>query len=107
VHPRDRDQIEVGSVARIRFSSFNQRTTPQLNGKVILIAPDLVSNQRTGEAFYVVRITLDEGEIERLGGKKLVPGMPAEVQITTGERVALSFLVKPLQDQISKAFRER
>jgi len=106
IAPQDIDQIALGQKAVLRLSAFNQRTTPELNGKVSRIAANLTQDQRTGLSFYVVRVALPAAERARLGGLALVPGMPAEAFIETGRRTALSYLLKPLGDQLSRAFRE-
>ena len=105
VSPQDIDQLRLGQDSILRLSAFNQRTTPELNGKVSLIAADLISDQRTGAQYYPVRIVLAEGERERLGGLKLLPGMPVEGFIQTGYRSVYSYLTKPLADQVARAFR--
>ena len=99
------DQVSLGQPTRIRFPAFNQRTTPEVNGSVIHISADRMQDQQ-GASFYMVQITLDEGEVDRLGSQVLTPGMPAEIFIETDERTPLSFLLKPLTDNFSKAFRE-
>jgi HlyD family secretion protein len=91
----------------LRFATFNQRTTPEINGTVTRIGADLTQDQKTGAGYYVVRITMPAEEVARLGGLKLIPGMPVEAFIQTDSRSVMSYLVKPLQDQIAKAFRER
>ena len=98
-----------GQRAVVRLPAFNQRTTPELFGIVKLISADLTKEtQPSGQtaAYYTARIELGEGELARLKGLRLVPGMPAESHIQTGERTALSYFLKPLSDQIAKAFRE-
>ena len=105
--PQDIDQVRVGQSAALRFSAFNQRTTPELNGVVSRVSADLTTDQRTGAAYYIVRITLSESEIGRLDGLRLVPGMPVEAFIRTGERTVLSYVTKPFTDQINRAFRGR
>lgn len=106
IAPRDIDQIQLGHRARLRLSAFNQRTTPELSGHVARIAADLTTDEKTGLSFYLVRIAVTHDELAKLAGLTLVPGMPAEAMIQTGERTALSYLVKPLSDQINRAFRE-
>ncbi len=106
VQPNDIDQVNLGQKAVLRFSAFNQRSTPELNGRVDKISADLARDQTTGLPYYVIRIRLEEIEIQRLGDQNLLPGMPVETFIQTGERSALSYFVKPLQDQITRAFRE-
>ena len=106
ISPQDIDQIQPGQPAVLRLSAFNQRTTSELNGEVNRIAADLTQDQRTGLSHYLVRITIPAEELSRLGKLTLVPGMPAEAFIQTGERTVISYLVKPLTDQIMRAFRE-
>ncbi|WP_027576493.1 HlyD family type I secretion periplasmic adaptor subunit [Bradyrhizobium sp. WSM1743] len=105
--PQDIDQIRVGQRALLRFAAFNLRTTPELNGRVIEVAADVTQDSKTGAGYYTIRISLPDQELARLEGLKLVPGMPVEAFIQTGERTALSYLVKPISDQIMKAWRER
>jgi HlyD family secretion protein len=107
VPPQDIDQLQLGQKAVLRFSTFNQRTTPELNGTVSRISADATQDQRTGANSYTIRIALPPQEIARLGDVKLVPGMPVEAFLQTGDRKAMSYLVKPLMDQITRAFRER
>ncbi|WP_114008023.1 HlyD family type I secretion periplasmic adaptor subunit [Cohaesibacter intestini] len=107
VNPRQIDRISPLQEARIRFPSFDQRTTPELNGKLQTVSADLVTDEKSGLSFYRVRLGIDETEVGKLEGKKLIPGMPAEVYLQTGDRSILSYLVKPLTDQIAHALRER
>jgi HlyD family secretion protein len=106
VAPQDIDQLQPGQATMLRLSAFNQRTTPELKGKVSLIAADHVTDQHSGIQYYPVRITFAEGERERLGAAKLVPGMPVEGFIQTGYRTVFSYLTKPLSDHLNRAFRE-
>lgn len=107
ISPRDIDQVHAGVQARLRFSAFNQQTTPQIAGEVASISPDLSRDPITGEVYFTVRIAIPESEQAKLGSNKLQPGIPVEVHITTEDRTALSYLVKPLADQVNRAFRER
>jgi HlyD family secretion protein len=106
IAPKDIDQIQPGHKTVLRMSAFNLRTTPELNGYVSRIAADLTVDERTGRSYYLVRISVPHEEISKLKDLSLVPGMPAEAMIGTGDRTALSYLVKPLSDQINRAFRE-
>ncbi len=107
VEPRDIDQVQVGQPVVLRFSAFNMRTTPELNGTVARVGADTSVDQRTGQSYYLVRVAMTEDEIKRLGDVKLKPGMPVEAFIQTGERTMLSYLVKPLRDQLQRTFREK
>ena len=106
VLPKDIDQIHLGQKALLRLSAFNLRTTPELSGAVSRIPADLTTDPRSGLSHYVVRLAVSRAELKKLGSLTLVPGMPAEALIQTGDRTALSYLLKPLSDQISRAFRE-
>jgi len=107
IAPQDIDQLRLGQSAVLRFSAFNQRTTPEINGTLSRVSPDTVTDQRTGQIYYTARIKVPPEEIARLGTVKLVPGMPVEVFVQTGERKVLSYLMKPLNDQLARAFREK
>lgn len=102
VQPQDIASVRPGQAAVLRFPALD-RTTPELVATVDRVSPDLVRDERSGLAFYVARIRLDAAAT----GLGLVPGMPVEAQIQTGERTALSYLMKPLTDQVARAFRER
>jgi len=106
IAPQDIDQLSVGQNAILRLSAFNQRTTPELTGTISRIGADLTKDQVTGLAYYVVRIAVSPEEVTQLEDLVLVPGMPAEAFIQTGERTMISYLVKPLSDQISRALKE-
>ncbi|WP_210482685.1 HlyD family type I secretion periplasmic adaptor subunit [Microvirga antarctica] len=106
VAPQDIDQLRQGLDTVLRLSAFNQRTTPEIVGRVSRIAADLVVDPRSGISHYPVRIDIADSERDRLGGAKLVPGMPVEGFIQTGYRTVLSYLTKPLTDNIARAFRE-
>jgi HlyD family secretion protein len=107
VAPQDIDRLQVGQAAGLRFPSFDQRTTPELNGRVTRIAADVSEDKRTGSFFYLVRLGVTKEELAKLDGAKLMPGMPLEAFIRTADRTVLSYLTKPLVDQARKAFREK
>ena len=106
VNPQDIDQIQIGQAAMLRFSALNQRTTPEIFGKVTRIAADATTDQRTGQAYYTIRIGMPPSEIVKLGDVRLLPGMPVEAFVQTGERTMISYLTKPLRDQVMRMFRE-
>ncbi|WP_205687919.1 HlyD family type I secretion periplasmic adaptor subunit [Ciceribacter ferrooxidans] len=106
VRPADIDQLHAGQQAVLRFSAFSQRTTPEIFGTVETIGANLSASKETGETWYTVRIDMSREEIAKLGNLVLQSGMPVEAFIETGERTALSYLTKPLADQIARAMRE-
>ena len=107
LQPNDIDQVRTGQKAFVRFSAFNQRLTPQLIGAVSYVSADTSHDQQTNAPYFTVRIALSEDELRRLGGLQLVPGMPAEVFMQTGSRTMMSYLLKPITDQLHRAFIER
>jgi len=107
ISPQDIDQLSIGQTASLRFSAFNQRTTPEISGAISRISADVTADQRTGQNFYTIRISISPDELARLGTVKLLPGMPAEVFAKTYDRTVMSYFIKPLHDQVMRAFRER
>ena len=107
IAPQDIDQARSHTEATLRFPAFNQRTTPSLSGHVTSISAELTHEQQSNQSYYVAEIAINDSEADKLKKLKLVPGMPAEVQIKTDARSALSYMVKPLADQFEKAFKER
>ncbi|PKP75236.1 MAG: HlyD family type I secretion periplasmic adaptor subunit [Alphaproteobacteria bacterium HGW-Alphaproteobacteria-6] len=106
VAPINIDEIAIGQAVTLRFAAFDSRSTPELFGQIARISADALSDERNQTSFYRVEVMLDPGEAARLGGLALVPGMPVEVFIRTGERTPLAYLVKPLADYFNRAFRE-
>jgi HlyD family secretion protein len=106
VQPQDIDQLHIGQGASLRFSAFDQSTTPDCRGELRHVSPDLTSDARTGATFYLVRIDVVEAEAHCLGSLALRPGMPVEAFLATQRRTVLSYLTKPLADQIARAFRD-
>lgn len=107
VAPQDIDQIHVGQHAVLRFAAFNQRTTPEVDGEVIHIGADVTQEDKATEPYYSVRIRVTESGLASLQGLQLLAGMPVEAFIETTPRTVASFLVKPLTDQLARAFRGR
>jgi len=111
VAPQDVDQVALGAKVIVRILAGDQRTMPDLNGKLTLVSADLardppVAGQESA-TYYLVRVALPADEARRLGDVKLIPGMPAEVFIQTYARTPLQYLLKPLHEQIARTFRER
>jgi HlyD family secretion protein len=107
IPPQDIDQIVIGQTVDLRFSAFNQRTTPEIPGSVDRVGADLTTDEHTGLSYYTARIDVRPEILAHLGEMKLLPGMPVEVFLETEERTTLSYLAKPLLDQIARAFREQ
>ncbi len=107
VEPNNIDQVRVGQDVTLRFSAFDSRTTPELFGEVLQVSADAFTDERAGASFYRAEIRLKEGEIEKMPEDlALIPGMPVEAFIRTADRTPIAYLVKPLADYFTKAFRE-
>jgi HlyD family secretion protein len=107
VQPQNIDQVAVGQRAHIRFPTFNTRITPDIGAEVIQVSADTSRLDANTPPFYAVRLRIPAAEMTKLAGNKLKPGMPAEAFIQTTARSPLSYLVKPLTDQMAHTFRER
>ena len=104
----DIDKVAVGQKVVLRFTSLDQRTTPELDGTVVSVAPDLVADARTGEPYYTMRVAAEAVETAKLpADTRLIPGMPVEAFIQTGDRSVLSYLLHPITEQFSRTFIER
>lgn len=107
IDPINIDQVYVGQESVLRLSALNTRTTPELFGAVTNVSADAFTDEQTGISYYRAEVQLNEGELDRLDdGITLVPGMPAEVYIQTGERTPIEYLMKPLTDYFNRAARE-
>jgi len=106
IAPRDIDKVQAGASAKVRLSAFNQRTTPEIDGEITQVSPDMITEPQTGRGFYLATIAIPPKQIERLAGVTLKPGMPAESIIRTGSRTPLSYLLKPFNDSITRTMRE-
>ena len=100
------DEVHVGQSVRVIFAAFSARTTPQLLGHLVTVSADAMSDQATKASFYRAEIELEPGEIEKLGGQTIIPGMPVQAYISTGNRSPMVYLLKPFMDYFQMAFRE-
>jgi len=107
IMPRDIEQLYVGQWAFLRFAALNQRTTPEIEGDVVMVSADLTQDQRTGTSYYTARISLKPDQVAHLGEARLVPGMPVDAFIQTPGRTVLAYLIKPLREQAERALKER
>jgi len=106
VTPADIDKVAAGQQVLLRFPAFDLHDTPEIRGIVSFVAPDISYDERTNQAYYPTRIAPDPADLERLGGLQLIPGMPVEAFIETGNRRVISYLIKPIVDQMKRSFRE-
>ncbi|BBK35688.1 HlyD family type I secretion periplasmic adaptor subunit [Allostella sp. ATCC 35155] len=108
VNPKDIDTVRVGATARVRLTAFNQRETPQIDGKVIQVSADAILDPQTGISSYNARIAVPVEALHaaNLDSSQLLPGMPAMAMIWTGQRTALEYFLQPFLTAMQTAFRE-
>jgi epimerase transport system membrane fusion protein len=106
VAPNDIDRLELGKTADIRFSAFNNATTPVIEGKLTRISADRLTDERSGEPYYLVRVKVTDDGMKKLANRKLQPGMPAEVLINAGDRTMLEYLLKPARNMFATSMIE-
>lgn len=107
ISPINIDEVSVGQRVVLRFSAFSSRTTPEIDGTLVRVSPDAVTDEATQMQYYRAEVAIPQAERDKLGSLPLIPGMPAEVYIQTGERSPLAYLAKPLADYFARAFREQ
>ena len=102
------DNVHTGQKATVRLTGLNQRTTPVLNGLVDYVSADAIADGSNGphREVYLARVTVPAAELQRIPGFSPTPGMPAEIMIQTETRTFANYLVKPVLDSMSRAFRE-
>ena len=107
VKPQDIDNVVIGMKSKIQLTAYKGKKVPKLNGEVINISPDILTNEQTRESYFLARISISKKDIEKLKSKiELYPGMPAQVFIITGSRSLISYMFTPISDSAYKAFRE-
>jgi len=106
VDPQAIDQVFIGQVAKVLFPAFNMRTTPELFGSVSSVSPSAVTDPAGGMRYFRIELLIPTEELAKLGEVTLIPGMPVEAFLQTGERSVLTYLTKPLVDQLNRAFRD-
>ncbi|MCF8983844.1 HlyD family type I secretion periplasmic adaptor subunit [Pseudomonas syringae] len=106
VSTNDIDRVAVGRLTDVRFSAFNSATTPVIQAVVTRVSADRLTDPASGDPYYLVRVKLTDEGLKRLEGRKLQPGMPAEVLINAGERTMLEYLMKPARNMFVKSMIE-
>ena len=106
VAPNDINRVAVGKFADIRFSAFNSATTPVIPSVVTSISADRLTNEKTGAPYYLIRAQVTPEGVAKLGDRKLLAGMPADVLVNTGERTMLQYLLQPARNAISESMIE-
>lgn len=106
VNTADIEKLYVGQSSRIRLSAFDQAEVPEATGRIINISADSLEDERTGQFYYVAQVKMDTEQTDQIAALDLMPGMPADLFVNTGERTALSYLARPLSDRLARTFIE-
>ena len=108
--PQDIDQVRIGQIAEVRFPSFKKRDLPRIDGRLISVSADRLMDDNDGRKvpYYLTRVEISSESLQALTSAKLVllPGMPAEVLVITGDRTMLQYLLAPLSDTVARSFRQ-
>jgi len=107
VRPDQADTIQPGMDAHVSFNAYKQRRLPQILGTVETVSADRLVDQRTGQPYFNVVVTVDKKELEDYKDVKLMPGLPVDVAIATGTRTMMEYFLSPVLDVIEKGMRER
>ncbi len=106
VNTADIEKLFVGQTTRVRLSAFDQGDVPEATGRIVDISADSLEDDRTGQPYYTARVKLDAEQPQEVAGLELLPGMPADLFVNTGERTALSYLAQPLMARLARTFIE-
>jgi membrane fusion protein, type I secretion system len=107
VKPTDIDEVTPGGSAQVRLTAYNFRTTLPVDGKVVHISADSIIDDNTGAAYYRVDIEVPTEALAALGDNvKVLPGMPAQVMIETGEQTLMDYLLNPIVASFDVALKE-
>jgi len=106
VSPMDIDRVTPGMEATVRFSAFKNATTPTIKGVLTKISADRLVDEQTGNPYYLARVEVSDEGKKMLGTLVLVPGMPAEVLIKTGERTFFDYLMQPARNAFARSLIE-
>ncbi len=106
VKPEEVDKVHLDQPARMRFRSLNARTTPEIAGKVYYVSADRLSDSKTGQPYYAVRLKIAGDAQNAVPLGELIAGMPVDSSIATGQRTFLQYLAQPMLESLSKAFAE-
>ena len=99
-------ELRVGLRTDVRLTTYRQRDTPLIAGKVVYVSADSLADRQTGAPYFAVHVELDRDSLAHAGGLAVVPGMGAEVFVRTRERTAFDYLIEPLVNAIRRSFRE-
>ncbi len=106
--PNDVDVVRIGQRAEVHLTAYSQRNLPRINGELTYVSADSLIDETDGQRYFEARVRVDADQLAALGDEiRLMPGMPAEAMILTGERTALDYLLQPMLDTMRRGMREQ
>ncbi|MEM9760732.1 MAG: HlyD family efflux transporter periplasmic adaptor subunit, partial [Pseudomonadota bacterium] len=106
IETADIERLSIGQSTRVRLTAFDQADLPEASGRIYDISADRLEDERTGQAYFIAKVKLDTDQPDAVRALELLPGMPADLFVNTGERTAISYLTQPLSDRIIRTFIE-
>jgi HlyD family type I secretion membrane fusion protein len=108
VPPQDIQKVHAGMDAKVRFTGLNSRWHGPLSAKVMMVSADKIVNEKAGVSYYRVDLRIDPQELTKLKkDTRITPGMPAQVQIVSGERTIMGSLISPITDTLRGALTDQ
>lgn len=107
LRPQDIDEVRSGMTAKVDLSAYRMRRLPMLTGVVTYISPDTLVDARTGQSYFVVRISIDRATLKDFSNARVIPGMPVQIELPTGSHTALDYLIEPIRDVMHNGMREK
>jgi HlyD family type I secretion membrane fusion protein len=105
--PQDSDDVHVGMVAKVDLSAYKARRLPMLTGTVTYLSPDSLDDARTGQPYFLAHVSVDRSFLKNYPSAKIMPGMPVQVELQTGEHTALNYFLEPIRDVMRQGMREK
>jgi HlyD family secretion protein len=107
MRPEDADDISAGLSTKVDLSAYKARRLPMLTGKITYVSPDSILDQRTGQPYFLIHVSVDRSILKEYPEAKIMPGMPVNVEVQTGARTALEYFLEPIRDVMHHGMREK
>jgi HlyD family type I secretion membrane fusion protein len=106
LRPIDIDTVFPGMPARVLLTAYRQRNLPQIHGVLRSVSADSLTDDRSGHSYFLAKVEVDRASLEALGDIRMLPGMPAEIMLLSGEQTLLDYIASPITASLDHSFRE-
>ena len=106
VRPVDIEAVFPGMQARVLLTAYRQRNLPQIHGILRSVSADSLIDERTGHPYFLAKVEIDHASLDVLGDVQMLPGMPAEIMLLSGEQSLFDYIISPVSDSLNRSFRE-